>query len=125
MKHTKRVAQPLTAGHTSGPWKVVQETGVETLKGVIHCDNSKQARLIAAAPELLASLQAMVWVAEYYVKPGTDGFELLKDAKRIIAKAEGQESTDEKRIRELENEGLTRSDAQAVFEAEQMNESEE
>ena len=91
------------SGHTPGPWHV-DGTGIRALvrgadltvvalrhrlPGNIHEAN---ARLIAAAPELLAALEAV----RFYCIPGmnwTDeiGQELLAKADAAIAKVHGKE----------------------------------
>lgn len=78
--------------HTPGPWVVVQETGVKTLNQVIHCENAKQAALIAAAPEMLEALEVALWSVEQElkIKPEYEGLINQRDLyKKAIAKAKG------------------------------------
>lgn len=73
--------------HTPGPWSVTQETGVLTLGGIICCSNSKQAHLIAAAPELLDALKLFMSVETFDEQNRARDF-----AVRAISKAEGRDS---------------------------------
>jgi len=81
----------MSAGHTPGPWKVAKKTNfVETATGSFIAECREQdARLIAAAPDLLAALQDIVTAqAEHY----GDGMRLhmamidLADAARTAIK---------------------------------------
>jgi len=95
--------------HTPGPWVMDDEYGTEIIgsgkivavtmnqmlatkaqqkKGVLGFDDVEQikanARLIAAAPELLEALERMVLICEAY-----NGLE-AKKARAVIAKAKGE-----------------------------------
>ena len=86
--------------HTPGPWVVARNTPdagysvrtdgegsfrwIAAMAGKGDTD-AANARLIAAAPELLAMLKRMIGAAEH----GRDGL-ALDDAKALIAKAEGK-----------------------------------
>ena len=89
--------------HTPGPWTVRDHGGyieVETpdeptvahfgslsFDGADHDWALANARLIAAAPELLAALKAMADRAEWY---GDEDADSLCGARAAIAKAEGR-----------------------------------
>jgi hypothetical protein len=96
--------------HTPGPWRVAAMRGFagsigvgpkgETAVAVIAADafpseREANARLIAAAPELLAALRAMIGVWEHGIDP-SDEQEIgeptaVRWARAAIAKAEGRE----------------------------------
>ena len=87
---------PAPRQHTPGPWYlnsrgwVVQSTGDIVTR--LECSNNKEAdaRLIAAAPELLAALESVLPDLEHYVAthgPGPD--KRLAIARAAIAKAKG------------------------------------
>jgi hypothetical protein len=107
------------SGHTPGPWVVRQDSrdrdglwelvgyDIESEKGceIVGCegieawkDNAEaNARLIAAAPELLAALrealQSLEYVQDKHGEKITGGFKRLDDmgrARRAIAKATGE-----------------------------------
>ena len=81
--------------HTEGPWHVWNEqyprvgpTHNCTVAGVFACpsgDQQANARLIAAAPDLLAHLKHMGWLVETELKE--DGGHIMQGAKDAIAKA--------------------------------------
>jgi hypothetical protein len=88
--------------HTPGPWTIEYETEggepyddgvrIDSLEGpvafnVIDCS----ARLIAAAPEMLAALRELVHYDEGSSEQGSYGYEVLSRCKAVIAKAEGRE----------------------------------
>jgi hypothetical protein len=50
------------------------------------------ARLIAAAPELLAALRELVHYDEGSSEQGSYGYEVLQRCKAVIAKAEGRDT---------------------------------
>jgi hypothetical protein len=96
--------------HTPGPWKadITPRTGnyagsfsVEA-DGLVVCgragvpnrasESAANARLIAAAPDLLAALKLILPIAESYLKkaPGHPDNGKLADARDAIAKAEGR-----------------------------------
>ena len=90
--------------HTPGPWKLNAGRSFETVNGTFHisygsdkygnpnfrdfCELDSNARLISAAPELLASLEAMVdrW------EPDTIGTDrrMWESACAAIARAKGE-----------------------------------
>ena len=86
--------------HTPGPWYANQDCieidGPEgprdvTLAVVLQADNAAaDARLIAAAPELLAALKELVAYDDGSNEPEDYGYELLQRCKAAIAKAEGR-----------------------------------
>lgn len=94
----------MTTQHTSGPWAVglygvseraVIKCGAKTIATIGYVDDGESnlhthanARLIAAAPELLEALQAML--ADASVGHGVPSFTALDMAKQAIAKAKGQ-----------------------------------
>lgn len=93
--------------HTPGPWKIVTATvGVnETIfhdppqvvceRGSFIADTDRRnARLIAAAPDLLEALEIIVDVLEHPLPPHHVGYvaksALIRRARAAIAKATGQ-----------------------------------
>ena len=99
---TEVTATPSSA-HTPGPWTILPNTphfvramhpaeGMQPVATVHHFDGelSANARLIAAAPELLEALEAVLPDLEHYVAthgPGPD--KRLAIARAAIAKARG------------------------------------
>lgn len=95
--------------HTPGPWTVQGQAVLsdrpypewKQIAGVRigNADNwsdpegESNARLIAAAPELLAALKELVHYDEGSSEQGSYGYEVLQLCKNAIAKAEGR-STD-------------------------------
>ena len=93
--------------HTPGPWyvgkygdndsDVCAEGGplICSLRGgaADACDHTADddARLIAAAPELLAALRELVQYDDGSSDEGSYGYEVLGRCKAAIAKAEGRE----------------------------------
>ena len=92
--------------HTPGPWFAPERTHgtiyVEArLRGTLlqevaacgptehHSQQAANARLIAAAPELLAALRDLEAMAERYRPPGYPVPEAQKKARAVIAKATG------------------------------------
>jgi len=83
--------------HTSGPWVVGTTDGHKTFNitgpqgslpyiaivGEERMENSANARLIAAAPELLAALRAILEVDH----PDADYFRMIERTKRIARNA--------------------------------------
>lgn len=117
--------------HTPGPWKVngnidwgrfcIDDEGgrpvatTEQRHGDHEFATNANARLIAAAPELLEALQAMFRTYNH----GSNA--VLNKARAAITKATGANAADatyEERVIELEQQGLTTSDAQAVADTE-------
>jgi hypothetical protein len=94
------------SGHTPGPWSVYPETdgaeicAVDMAPGLpirqivarpVRGDNwIANARLIAAAPELLEALREYASVYSEYWKPGMPILEPMSDA--AIAKATGEQA---------------------------------
>lgn len=96
--------------HTPGPWAYdpdskevfgsTEEHGCGWIALVEGNDSSDQplpaemraanARLIAAAPELLAALKELVEYDDGSNDPGDLGYEILQRCKAAIAKAEGR-----------------------------------
>jgi hypothetical protein len=92
--------------HTPGPWSIRQEsvwsvgTDHEMTALVYGCTDEEEeanAHLIAAAPDLLGALKAMVDKFDSEIHNEYDGTGMLEDrlseanfARRIIAKAEGR-----------------------------------
>ncbi len=89
--------------HTQGPWGLSNNATVDnaptewtigTMKGRIivaeGITNAQDARLIAAAPELLVELELKLsWMVDN-VSPSTIGYEAeLTEIKKAIAKAKG------------------------------------
>ena len=112
MKTITEVTATPSSAHTPGPWKVrVSHNGAlrgysiehedETLRSIVarnwehelceeHGNSLPNARLIAAAPELLEALEAVLPDLEHYVAthgPGPD--KRLAAAREAIAKATG------------------------------------
>ena len=96
----------MDAKHTPGPWilqggrsfrtqggqfylaySTLKTTGEPSFKDFVELDAN--ARLIAAAPELLAALHEMLPIVAMRVQGTTDGEPLLKRARAAIAKATG------------------------------------
>lgn len=92
----------MTAKHTPGPWAVISgEVCAAGYGAIAHCDRDNRntkpverdanARLIAAAPDLLEALK----VAEYIIQRQQDNAgnytypQILEQARAAIAKAEG------------------------------------
>ncbi len=90
--------------HTPGPWKLIEQ-GDANMYGMVTAGNRwiisfqqngelmsetelANARLMAAAPELLEALQEYVWLQEGWIsKVSTMPSERLKKAKAAIKKA--------------------------------------
>lgn len=97
-------------GHTPGPWAYdadskevfasAEQYGCGWIALVEGNDSDDQplaaemqaanARLIAAAPELLAALKELVDYDDGSNEPGEFGYEILQRCKAAIAKAEGR-----------------------------------
>jgi hypothetical protein len=84
-------------GHTPGPWEaqdgeVVCKSGdVADVYGFHETEKGADARLIAAAPELLAALKGAITVMEWLdtLRHTDPNFPALDNARSAIAKAEG------------------------------------
>ena len=86
-----------TTQHTPGPWSIagyhVGTMGV-TVASVIYAAGAERAnaRLIAAAPDLLAALERIANSEEYHGDTFSCDFETLQSvARAAIAKATGQD----------------------------------
>ena len=80
--------------HTEGPWftdgnYIAHQSGdIATLDGVRPAEEEEaNARLIAAAPELLEALDALLWAAAEKTLKQKE--EIWEQARRAIAKAKG------------------------------------
>jgi hypothetical protein len=88
--------------HTPGPWHFIKDRNKRTIYREGHMSprigfahNDENARLIAAAPDLLQTLGDLVHVIEDRINtkqilntPTLE--EILLDSKKVIAKAEGK-----------------------------------
>ena len=87
----------MTTQHTPGPWRTIEQVGGRTvlvmtnrhtpdtsIASVIGDDKEPNARLIAAAPDLLAALRQ---IRDQYT--ALDEFDVRRIANEAIAKAEG------------------------------------
>jgi|688.fasta_scaffold94014_10 hypothetical protein len=98
--------------HTAGPWYTSGEAGdafdistelpdengeCEHVIATVWAnrpslpDAADDARLIAAAPEMLAALRELVHYDEGSSERGSYGYEVLRRCKAVIAKAKGRE----------------------------------
>lgn len=92
--------------HTPAPWKVIKEVErlpnskeIQTLDGKVIAEvftdvaeSAANARLIAAAPELLAALKNLLDDVEYarqYIEPGLIGARQVRAARAALALLEG------------------------------------
>jgi hypothetical protein len=94
----------MKAKHTPGPWRIVGDTEVRA-GGTIICDTlqfrvphpaaqafaAPDARLIAAAPDLLAALQALEWAVSGVDYIETEYADQVAQARAAIAKATTEE----------------------------------
>jgi len=79
--------------HTPGPWEVRDHEGLFAIAHptgwVMESSDEQQnrtdARLIAAAPDLLAHLRHMIWLVEIELKE--DGGHIIAGAKAAVQKA--------------------------------------
>lgn len=76
--------------HTKGPWKVCDcgdcdMSQVVTLAGRIECENTKQARLVANAPQLLVALERLYSTGACSTALGDPDCPELIDALQIAA----------------------------------------
>lgn len=85
------------SAHTPAPWNVSPPCELSPRYSVYHngpllyCDRGEDARLIAAAPDLLSALQALVGEADLgEVDLDEDDRALLDNARDAIAKATGE-----------------------------------
>ncbi len=90
----------MSAKHTLGPWRVTRCSDRGFPHQIEDCQESPvaraalhdDARLIAAAPDLLRELQAWVDLMGPAEVPGTEGSEWLKRARAAIAQATGEQA---------------------------------
>ena len=87
--------------HTPGPWvikEIDRNEGVRISCGLVGCgcrvygmpEGEANARLIAAAPDLLAALESVLTIGGIDQSPGTNGRVVLHQVRAAIAKARGQ-----------------------------------
>lgn len=75
--------------HTPGPWKVDYNWAVKDYLGGLVCSpNEANARLIAAAPEMLEALKGLVQLVDAHV--GEEAENWNREARAAIAKATGR-----------------------------------
>jgi hypothetical protein len=86
--------------HTPGPWvikEIDRDEGVRVSFGLVGCgcrvygmpEGEANARLIAAAPDLLAALESVLTVGDIDQSPGTNGRVVLHQVRAAIANAKG------------------------------------
>lgn len=91
---------PDTQKHTPGPWTLEREKNIRLLVRTapdrcyaFHPDDEPNARLIAAAPELLEALKTLVsWLGAFYDRGeqlGNLDMRHIARARAALAKAEG------------------------------------
>lgn len=100
MNDTDHKTENTSSGHTSGPWHYQPSTytirdkrnvwiaTMDSWDGLVKPHNEANARLIAAAPELLASLQEVIRICEamrYTAGLGRNQLERIERAKALIA----------------------------------------
>ena len=68
------------------PWLVTEVSGERVLHGEIQCSSEANARLIAAAPDLLAALQRLMGETTTM----QDAMDAANQARAAIAKATGE-----------------------------------
>lgn len=84
-----------TSAHTPGPWNVSEPTGayIQSPAGGIaaltYGAREADARLIAAAPDLLAALTALVWQMDRMDDLPDEIEQMLAEARAAITKATG------------------------------------
>ena len=86
-----------TSKHTPGPWQVMNRTagiaveansGTVVAAGVINCITYDDARLIAAAPDMLAALRRIITTMEADKTDGTVYYaDMAAIARAALAKA--------------------------------------
>ena len=89
----------MSAQHTPGPWKTVSvyadfevRTAEDALVAVVtpvRCESTENARLIAAAPDLLAACKAMLACC-YDLERNDETLSAVKTTMYAIAKATGE-----------------------------------
>lgn len=90
----------MTTKHTPGPWNVTTSSAAHSVRnqrGERICtvntavtDQLAKARLIAAAPELLAALAGMIEMATHHAMDDGEKRAILRAARAAIAKAKGE-----------------------------------
>lgn len=89
------------AKHTPGPWLKIQDHNgtwgiypdAPSGKFLVTTDTEANACLIAAAPELLEALEAMIRYGEDGPAKGETGYDIELKAKAAIRKARGEEQS--------------------------------
>lgn len=91
------------ARHTPGPWRFIPDDGTGTLPAVLanqvtaagnfyvcQCNVEADARLIAAAPDLLAECKRLLWLLDNARVPGeiTQTPEAIEQLRAVVAQAE-------------------------------------
>lgn len=88
----------MSAAHTPGPWKTLGAQFVCSESAVVaqQCKSMEDARLIAAAPDLLEALEALLsHTADLDPMQGyrpEEDFSAVKQARAAIAKATGEQA---------------------------------
>jgi len=92
----------MTTQHTPGPWELRQSTrhgywfidyeqgGEGYTLTKLNCEEA-DAHLIAAAPDLLEALEALLPIAARVIQGTTDGQPMLRQARSAITKATGEQ----------------------------------
>lgn len=92
LKVTSQTPQQTLAGHTPGPWEYRPGVSPRVVanNGLVICDTqSKNANLIAAAPEMLALLERINHA--FYVKNSSKALrEVMAETKPLLQKARGE-----------------------------------
>ncbi len=86
--------------HTAGPWRMTElDSGIFTINsghwGVAEVERPADARLIAAAPELLQALEELIAEAKNDIEYGDLNHHALETAGFDMAKAAIQKATGE------------------------------
>lgn len=89
-KHTPGTWQAINWTYHSTSTVVVDDPSVVTGKRVIaECATEEDARLIAAAPDLLEALQTLLEEGEFTDYPNTKQWQAVQAARAAIAKVKG------------------------------------
>lgn len=90
--------ETVNATHTPGPWVAINrgykshvtDNGMNWNAEIVGPGHGANARLIAAAPELLAALEAFIHMATHHAMPDEERRAILKQSRAAIAKARGE-----------------------------------